>query len=109
MTEEEGVHRRQCERTLLDAEIRDQADELNCHKRGQIFAFLLAMFGIGGSMYILATIPTVGGAVGGTVVGGGSLVALIVAFLRRKSEPEKAPPETRSNNRKSPEKKTRKK
>lgn len=51
MTEAQGNHRRELEKKHLEAEIKHQERRDGEAKRGQIFAFLIAIFAIGGGIY----------------------------------------------------------
>ena len=109
--EEESQHRRRCEAALIDSEVTRQREEARSNQFGQICAFLIATFGMAAGLWILLTVPTTVGAIGGTILGGGPVVAIVTAFLKRRTESEtvedsESIPEE-PNNRKAPRSRNR--
>lgn len=80
--EDEMRHRRQLENRQLETAVMMANASLEQSKRGQNYAFLIAVIGILGTLYL----GHVGATVVGSVLGGGSLVTIIVAFLRAPSK-----------------------
>lgn len=71
MTEIQSEHRREMEKKIIQARI-------SLANRGQFFAFVLGLVGLGGGFAAV----WFGHDWAGTVLAGGSLVALVTAFLK---------------------------
>lgn len=90
MTEEQGNHRREMEKALLNGQIEDTKTKRKEILRGQIFGLVIGLTGLSISAYVtLKGYPSYGIAVGGT-----TLVAIVSVFvlgrtLRGKESPEK--------------------
>lgn len=90
LAEGEAVHRRGVENAQVDwFRDRDRAF-IHLAVRGQIFAFVIAMSGIGGGVWLSLHSAQVSGA----IIGGGGLVTIILAFLRGGGQPPNPPPST---------------
>jgi uncharacterized membrane protein len=76
----EGDHRRAREvREVAMCEEWARAD-ISLQKRGQILGFIIAVIGVGGGLYVAATVSPAAGA----AVSGVTLVGIVAAFLRQR-------------------------
>ena len=85
MAEEEARHRRELEweqlrdrRRRTDIYLKAQLADMF---RGQIFAFIAVLLGLGGGLWL----ATQGHPVAGSVFGGGSLISIVSAFIYGRS------------------------
>lgn len=78
LVESEQEHRHRMQEKQLDAGIIDQKDVRNIEKRGQIFAFLIALSSFGVSVFSLS----MGQEIAASIFGTGGVGALVVAFIQ---------------------------
>lgn len=82
MTETQANHRRELEAKTLNAEI-EHTKNIDFEARiGQIFAFILAILLISGSIYAIIT----GYQIGGSILGSTTIISLVVAFIKGRKE-----------------------
>ena len=93
MAEDEALHRRGLERTIVDAQSDDIKSQRTEIRLGQVFAVVVAVAGFGFGTYAM----THGAQIGGSVLGGGTLVSIVGAFLYRQHAASKAPDEPKAS------------
>lgn len=85
LTETQGNHRRELEAKHLEAQIKHQ-ERRDCEaKLGQVFAFLIAILGIGGGIYIALQ----GYQAAGSIISALGLSGIVTPFIIGRQEKEK--------------------
>lgn len=88
--EKQVEHRQSVEMKTINALIESDQEEMRVTKRGQWFAWIVAMTGIIGALTVILINPTASGAVVSSFIGTGGLGTIVIAFLvRRKDTNEK--------------------
>lgn len=82
IAEEEVAHRRKLEDGRLEMARETARTNRLLARWGQWFAFLIAMSGIAGGVYLASN----GAEVAGGIIGGGGLVTIILGFLRKSKD-----------------------
>lgn len=90
MAEQESVHRREMEKTIVSAQAIDIRSQRNEIRIGQFCALAVAMCGFGFGSYAM----THGAQIGGSILSGGTLCSLVGAFLYRQHAAAKRPTPT---------------
>lgn len=79
--EKETQHRHALEGKIVEAQLESQRAEIPAFRRGQIFAFAIALVGISAGAFCVILAPTAGHAYAGAGIAGFSLATLVSAFI----------------------------
>lgn len=93
MAEAQAKHRRELERTQMEANVSIARQGLQLDSRGQLFGFIIAITGLGAAAFTVYLVPNGYGVAAAAAFGGVPLASLIYAYMHGR-KPDSKPSET---------------